>query len=210
MWRLDVLTTPDWVARVETRPVELLSDHAHCELRAAASAQALIVKYTEHAALVQRMSAVAREELLHFELVLDELAKRGGTLLPARANPYAEGLLAARAHRKEELLLDRLLVAALIEARSLERFHLLAEHLHDRELAAFYRGLVPSEAAHQALFVELAKEHYAAERVQERLAELRAAEARVLRALPFDHRMHSGELDPAPHARTGGAANVRP
>lgn len=193
MWRLDVLTSVEWVARVEERPVELLSDHAHCELRAAASAQALIMRYTGIAGLVQRMSAVAREELLHFELVLDELAKRGAGLLPSKANPYAEGLLAARSHRKEELLLDRLLVASLIEARSLERFHLLAEHLRDRELGGFYRGLVPSEAAHQALFVELAKEHYPVERVHARLAELRVVEAEVLRALPFDHRMHSGE-----------------
>ena len=149
---------------------------------------------------VRAGAGVAREELEHFELVLDVLSRRGATLLPARANPYAEGLLAARSHRKEELLLDRLLVSSLIEARSLERFLLLAEHLRDRELAAFYRALVPSEASHQALFVELAKEHYAPERVRERLEELLGVEARVLAALPFEARMHSGEGAPVPSA----------
>jgi len=200
MAKLRSRTSPAWVARVEERPIELLSDHAHCELRAAASAQQLIVKHVQDSRLVQRMSAIAREELEHFELVLDVLSKRGATLLPARANPYAEGLLAARSHRKEELLLDRLLVSSLIEARSLERFLLLAEHLRDRELAAFYRALVPSEASHQALFVELAREHYAPERVRERLEELLGVEARVLAALPFEARMHSGEGAPVPSA----------
>lgn len=193
MNRLEVDTSVRWVERVAERPLELLSDHAHCELRAAASAQALIVKYPEDAELALRMSAVAREELEHFELVLGELARRGAGLLPARANPYAEGLLAARAHRKEELLLDRLLIAALIEARSLERFVLLAEHLADRELAAFYRALVPSEAGHQALFVQLARGRYPEARVRDRLAELRAVEGRVIQALAFEVRMHSGD-----------------
>lgn len=191
---LEHSTSKEWVARVAERPVELLSDHAHCELRAAASAQALIVKHAGDAELALRMSAVAREELEHFELVLAELARRGAGLRPARANPYAEGLLAARSHRKEELLLDRLLVSSLIEARSLERFHLLAEHLEDRALADFYRALVPSEAGHQALFVALARGRYPEARVRERLAELCAVEARVVRGLPFEHRMHSGDV----------------
>ncbi|MBI5362749.1 MAG: hypothetical protein HZA53_06190 [Planctomycetes bacterium] len=201
MNRLEVDTSPRWVERVAERPLELLSDHAHCELRAAASAQALIVKYPEDVELVLRMSAVAREELEHFERVLGVLAKRGAGLLPARANPYAEGLLAARAHKKEELLLDRLLIAALIEARSLERFVLLAEHLADRELAALYRELVPSEAGHQALFVQLARGRYPEARVHARLAELRAVEARVIQALAFEVRMHSGDVQPATSAR---------
>ena len=195
MHRLGLSTSHGWVARVAERPIELLSDHAHCELRAAASAQALIVRHTGDAELVARMSSVAREELEHFERVLALLAKRGAGLLPARPNPYAEGLLAARAHRREELLLDRLLVAHLIEARSLERFLLLAELLEDRELAEFYRGLVPSEAGHQALFVQLARGRHPEERVRERLAELREVEARVIAGLPFDFRMHSGDVE---------------
>lgn len=192
MWRLGSITATEWVRRVEARPLELLSDHAHCELRAAASAQALLARHTDKPRLMQALCEVAREELAHFAQVVGLLDARGGVLAPALANPYVEGLLACRSHHAPELLLDRLLVSALIEARSLERFVLLAENLADAELAAFYRALVPSEAGHRALFVELAREHYPTERVLERLAELCAAETRLLESLPFEPRMHSG------------------
>lgn len=192
MKHLDHATPRAWVERVSSGAIELLQDHAHCELRAEASALALAEKHRE---LADELRAVAREEREHFEQVMELLVERGVELPRARANPYATALLAARSHRKSELLLDRLLIASLIEARSLERFHLLAEHLEDHALAAFYRSFVPAEAAHRVLFVALARRSYARERVDERLAELRAVEARVVRGLAFAYRMHSGLAD---------------
>lgn len=192
MGRLDSRTPTTWVACVAERPLELLSDQAHCEMRAAASAQALITPHPDKPALVQALCEVAREELLHHAQVVRELDRRGACLAPGRANPYAAGLLALATGKSAERLLDRLLISSLIEARSLERFQLLSEHHPDRALASFYAALVPSEAAHRALFVELARAEFPRARVDARLAELRAAEAAVLQALPFDYRMHSG------------------
>lgn len=192
MWRLAALTPIEWAERVAERPLELLRDHAYCELRAAASAQSLLGKHVDKPRLVSTLCEVARDELAHFAAVVNELEVRGAKLTPVGANPYTAGLLACTRHGQEELLLERLLVSSLIEARSLERFHLLSEHLADRALAEFYRSLLKTEAEHQALFVTLAREFYDAERVRVRLAELRVDEARVLATLPFDYRMHSG------------------
>lgn len=199
MFRLNFATPFEWVARVETDPLALLSDHAHCELKAAASAQALIAKNPSRTVLVVRLTEVAREELEHFASVVQLLDARGGALGPLAPNPYAEALL-ARSHdgricasdARDEQLLDRLLVSSLIEARSLERFHLLATHLADRELADFYRGLIPAESLHQALFRELALSAYPAERVAVRLDVLAAIEGDIVAQLPFAVRMHSG------------------
>lgn len=192
MWRLDVLTPPEWVLRVSERPIEFLRDHAYCELRAASSAQALLAKHVDDVRLVEALCGVACDELAHFALVVKQLEARGATLIPVPANPYMAGLLACTRHDHEGLLLERLLVSALVETRSLERFHLLAEHLPDRELAEFYRSLLKTEAEHQALFVTLARERFGAERTHARLAELRADEARLVARLPFDYRMHAG------------------
>jgi tRNA-(ms[2]io[6]A)-hydroxylase len=199
VFRLSFATPVEWVARVETDPLALLSDHAHCELKAAASAQALIVKNPSRTALVSRMAEIAREEIEHFALVAKLLTARGGALVADTPNPYTESLL-GRSHygrvcaddARDEMLLDRLLVSSLIEARSLERFHLLATHLADRELAEFYRALIPAESMHQALFRELALECYPAERVARRLETITALEGDIVSKLPFAVRMHSG------------------
>lgn len=199
MSRLDWVTPVEWVARVEADPLALLSDHAHCELKAAASAQALIARNTSRTALVTKLVDVAREELEHFAQVVAILDVRGGVLGPLAPNPYAEGLLLRSHHgrvcapdERDEQLLDRLLVSHLIEARSLERFHLLATHLADRDLAAFYRSLIPAEALHQALFRDLALDAYPAQRVAQRLTALTAIEGDVIANVPFAVRMHSG------------------
>lgn len=199
MFRLTFATPIEWVVRVEADELALLSDHAHCELKAAASAQALIAKNPSRTALVVRLADIAREELEHFAAVVQLLDARGGALGPLQPNPYAEALL-ARSHdgrvcandARDEQLLDRLLVSSLIEARSLERFHLLATHLNDRELADFYRSLIPAESLHQALFRELALSSYPAERVARRLETLTAIEGDIVSHLPFAVRMHSG------------------
>ena len=191
-FRLDYETPASWVARVEEDTLALLSDHAHCELKAAASAQAMVAKNGHHPDLVDALSEVAIEELEHFGQVHALIRARGGALEPQDVNPYAEALLEQSAKSRTVRFLDRLLVAELIEARSLERFYLLSEHLRDGELAELYGSLRQSEAGHQALFERLAKELYDEDVVEDRRAELRAIEAAVVSNLPFDFRIHSG------------------
>ena len=188
-------TPPEWVAAVERDPLALLSDHAHCELRAAASAQAMIVRNPGRSGFVARMLELAQEELEHFGVVTALLAARGGRLDHKQPNPYADGLLTGSLEGRTDPFLDRLLVAGLIEARSLERFHLLATHLADRELAALYRELAPSESRHHTLFLELAREAFGADRAELRFEQLRALEAALVPGLTFAFRLHSGPPD---------------
>jgi tRNA-(ms[2]io[6]A)-hydroxylase len=191
-FRLRYATPSSWVERVETDLVSLLADHAHCELKAAAFAQTMVVKNHDQRGLVDALSEVAACELEHFRQVLAVLYARGGALGPATPGPYAEGLLESSKAGRGAALLDRLLVAGLIEARSLERFHLLATHLGDRALAALYQELLPSEAEHQLLFFDLACELFSTDMVERRADELSVREAQVVATLPFEHRMHSG------------------
>lgn len=192
MFGLDWQTPPEWVAVVEREPLALLSDHAHCELKAASSAQSLLLRNPGRREVVERLGAMAEEELEHFNRVVAILHARGGELAWQDANPYAEGLHRAAAGTRRSTLLDKLLLARLIEARSLERFHLLAEHVRDPELAELYRDLLRSEAGHRALFGQLARAFFPETEVEAREAELRALEAAVIRALPCSPRVHSG------------------
>lgn len=186
-------TPPAWGEAALQDPLALLSDHAHCEMGATVSAQGMIARYPERARLVERMGALAIEELRHFGQVHRLIVGLGGVLEPIRTNRYAEALL--RATRKGgEALLDRLLVSAVIERRSLERFELLAVAARQDhpELARLYLELGPSEAGHAALFIELAKSFYADGEVDRRLAYLLEMEANVIRELPCGSRIHSG------------------
>lgn len=195
-WR----TPSEWAAAVLAAPLALLSDHAHCELGAAAAAQALLVRRPEDSCLVERLAAHAAEELRHFRAVHRLLLALGGQLEAVRKNAYAEGLL-ARVERGS--LVDRLLVAALIERRSLERFELLAvAAVPGSPLAALYAELAPSEAGHAALFVELARDHAPGD-LGPRLAGWIAHEAALVQALPFEPRIHSGP----PRVRAAAASS---
>ncbi len=189
-------TPAEWAERVLERPDELLSDHAHCELGAAASAQALIVRHPGASGLVAPLATLAAEEMRHFRRVHDVLVRRGGVLLPTRRNAYAEGLVGAIDRGRTEALCDRLLVSALIERRSLERFELLAaaagRRLELSELAVLFAELGPSEAGHARRFVELARELFPETDVDGRLAVWARREAALVRGLPFAHRIHSG------------------
>lgn len=169
----------------------VLLDHAHLEKKAASTALTLLFRYPHHAALQRPLSELAREELRHFEAVLGHLAQRGVRFGPSRPSPYAERLSRAVRKGEPERLIDTLLVAALIEARSCERMQYLAEALPEGPLAAFYGGLLRSEARHHALYVDLAAELCGAEPVRLRLAELAAHEAEVAQACPAEPRLHS-------------------
>lgn len=203
-------TTPaGWGARTLAEPMALLSDHAHCELRAASSAQTLLTRNPGRTQLLDRLAALAIEEMSHFRRVVALLVERGGTLGPSRANPYVEGLRrhAATTRTPEGApLLDRLLVSALIERRSRERFELLEAEACDPELRRLYADLGPSEAGHGILFVDLAHAYHPPQAVEQRLGELSAFEGELVRSLPFAARIHSGPASPAPPTPPGPPA----
>jgi len=184
-------TSPDWVTRAVARLDEVLIDHAHCEKKAASTAVSLLFRYPERAAMLPVLSALAREELAHFELVLDLLARRGVTYGRLTPSPYATELLAAIRSEEPARLLDTLLCLSLIEARSCERMRLLADAVTDHELSAFYRGLLASEARHHQQYVDLALTLAPDAQVRARLRELALHEAAVLEAAPALARMHT-------------------
>lgn len=170
-----------------------LADHAHCEKKASASAIALINDYPEDAELVTAMARLAEEELGHFREVHGLLLARGVELTRDRGDPYARALMGLLRQPQELRKLDRLLVGALIEARSCERFRLLRAELERRgetELGAVFRRLEGSEAGHAALFVHLAEQRFGVEPTRARLRELAAAEAGIVAALPLAARIH--------------------
>lgn len=196
--------TPEaWGAAVFADERTLLSDHAHCELRAAITGQSLILRRTTDADYASRLGAHAAEELAHYRRVLRVLHARGGDLQPAHPNPYMEALQRDAATTRTSGLLDRLLIASLIERRSLERFEMLgraAEARGDEELAALYAELGPSERGHALLFVELATRIAPEDEVLARLDVLIPIEARAIQAAPFAARVHSGPPAENPEA----------
>ncbi len=184
--------TPDrWLAQVAGHLDELLIDHAHCEKKAAGVAMSLLFTYADDVPLCRAMADVVQEELDHFRLVLDLLDRRGVRFRRQQPARYAERLSALIAKDEPRRAVDRLLVAALIEARSCERFGILRDRLADPELAAFFGGLFESEARHHSTYVRLAKAVAPAEDVQSRLNELAAAEARIMAEGDTVPRMHS-------------------
>jgi tRNA-(ms[2]io[6]A)-hydroxylase len=183
-------TDPRWLAVALSDMDRTLGDHAHCEKKAAASALKLVADHPQRVALVRALAKLAQEELQHFLAVLNELQRRGAPLPPDEGDPYAQRLLAL-VRPGAARLLDRLLVAALIEARSHERLVLLGEAaaLDDR-LRQLYRRLAVSEAGHEMLFVQLAEQVASPTDVERRLGELAHAEAAIVAELPLEPRIH--------------------
>ena len=191
MLHLAVPTDPGWLPRALTDLSELLLDHAHCEQKAAGNAVALLFRYPQHSFLMSPLAELAREELAHFQQVLALLDARGERFRPQRASPYAGRLRQVVRSPEPQRLLDTLLCSAVIEARSCERFQLLAGGLPDAELAAFYRGLLASEARHHHLFLELADVLVPPEEVRMRLDEIAVYEASVLASPAPMVRLHA-------------------
>lgn len=192
MLRLAAETDPTWTTRALARLDELLLDHAHLEKKAAGTAVTLLFRYPERRVLQEPLARLAREELAHFEQVLAHLDRRGVGFRPLRPGPYAGRLHAAVRTREPERLLDTLLVAALIEARSCERLGLLAAALPtvDVPLAALYRGLLEAEARHHGEYVRLALALFPESAVRPRLEELARTEAEALAAGAPEPRLH--------------------
>jgi tRNA-(ms[2]io[6]A)-hydroxylase len=173
-----------------------MSDHAHAEKKAALNALSLLSREPQRSDLARRMTRLAQEELGHLAAVLAHLRARGWVLAADRPDRYARALLGLRRGGGPAELVDRLLIAALIEARSWERLHLLAIALDARRvpdegaLAGFYHELAASEAGHYRLFVELARIECPGEDVDARLAVLAGAEAKIVLVLPHEARIH--------------------
>ncbi len=196
---LDEPTPRRWVQAACERLPELLLDHANCELKAAASALDLIRRYPARRTLADRMSRLAREELRHFEQVLKHLDRLAIPFRRVSASRYAAALNEVVRRHEPQRLLDRLLVGALIEARSCERFAAVAGHLPP-DIGDFYRGLLASEARHFEHYLAFARNEAGASDAafEQRFAELRALEARLITTPDPDFRFHSGV--PAPPA----------
>jgi tRNA-(ms[2]io[6]A)-hydroxylase len=159
MLRLKTETDPRWADLANKDLEEVLTDHAYCEQKAASTAISLIVKFPDYPELVTEMSALAREEMEHFQRVHEIILKRGYELGRERKDEYVNELL--KFVRKDASrivnLVEKLLFSAMIEARSCERFRVLSENIEDLELSAFYRELMASEAGHYTLFLGLAR-----------------------------------------------------
>jgi tRNA 2-(methylsulfanyl)-N6-isopentenyladenosine37 hydroxylase len=193
MLRLACATPRRWLDQVEGRLDLLLIDHAHCEKKAAGTAMNLIFHYVEHEDLCRALSEIVREELEHFNLVLDLLKERGVRFKRLPPSSYGGKLNELVAKQEPQRAIDRMLVAALIEARSCERFGLLAERLREREpkLAQFFASLFESEARHHSTYIRFAHVFGSESAVAARLEELAAAEARIIHEGDPEPRMHS-------------------
>ena len=161
MLGLRLPTDPRWVELVESNISEILTDHAWCEQKAASNAISTIVRFPEHLDLVAELTRIAQEEIEHFGMVVDRIKERGFELGPERKDDYVGELLQfiKRKCSREEQLVDRLLFAAMIEARSCERFRMLSERVKDKPLAKFYRELMISEAGHYTTFIGFARKY---------------------------------------------------
>ena len=186
--------TPDeWLQAAVSRLPELLLDHANCELKAASTALGFLYRYPDRPELAQRMSRLAREELRHFEQVRKIMDERGIAFERLSASRYAGGLREAARDEEPWKLLDMLLIGAIIEARSCERFARLAPLLPD-DLSKFYSGLLASESRHFEHYLAFAKSECGVDEalVDQRVAELLAVEAELIGAPDEQFRFHSG------------------
>ncbi len=192
MLGLKLPTDPRWVNIVEKNIEEILTDHAFCEQKATSTAISLIVSFPEYTELVQEMTSLVKEEMSHFKMVHDKILERGWTLGRDRKDDYVIQLLKffPKGGSRTTQLIHRLLYAALIEARSCERFRLLSEELKDKELAEFYRKLMVSEANHYTMFLGFARQYGDRKEVDQKWRELLDYEAEIMENLGDKEYIH--------------------
>jgi tRNA-(ms[2]io[6]A)-hydroxylase len=184
--------TPDaWIKAALADQMTLLIDHKNCEFKAASTALSLMAKYSTYVDLLNAMSRLAREELVHHEQVLRIMKRRKIPLRPVSAARYASGLRKVVRTHEPHKLVDTLVVGAFIEARSCERFEALVPHL-DEELGKFYYGLLKSEARHFQGYLKLAYQYGDAADVDRAIVRIRAAEQELIESPDNEFRFHSG------------------
>lgn len=182
---LELPTDPRWVNIAEKNIADILVDHAYCEQKAASSCISLITLYPEKQELVDMLTPVVAEEWSHFERVIEELRKRNIPLGRQRKDEYVDHLqkVIRKGGSRDQQLLEKLLINALIEARSCERFKMLWKNIPDQELSKFYYELMVSEAGHYKNFIQLAKKYLPEEQVNQRWRELLSQEAEIMKSL---------------------------
>lgn len=182
---LELPTDPRWTNIAQKNLKDILIDHAYCEQKAASSCISLIVHHPDREKLVEMLTPVVTEEWEHFRRVLAELKKRGFTLGPQRKDDYVEELskFVKKGGSREQHLVEKLLLNALIEARSCERFKVLWKNIGDKDLAEFYHELMISEAGHYKSFLQLAKEYMPEDYVMQRWEEWLEQEAEIMKRM---------------------------
>jgi tRNA-(ms[2]io[6]A)-hydroxylase len=195
MLGLQMATDPRWVKIVEKNIEEILIDHAYCEQKAASNAISLIVAYPQYADLVKAMTAICKEEMEHFELVHQKIQERGLQLGFERKDPYVNDLAQYLKHTKANntpagVFVNRMLFAAMIEARSCERFKILSEEIDDADLRQFYRDLMESEARHYTTFLGFARKYAQGVDVDAAWKDFLAFEAELMASYGKKETMH--------------------
>lgn len=192
MLGLKLPTDPRWVNIVEKNIEDILTDHAWCEQKAASTAVSLIVGFPEYTDLIQEMIALIKEEISHFKMVHDKILERGWVLGRDRKDEYVLQIVQffPKGGSRTTQLVHRLLYAALIEARSCERFRLLSEELEDKQLAEFYHKLMVSEANHYTMFLGFARQYGNRADVDKKWNELLTFEAEVMKDLGKHQSIH--------------------
>ena len=192
MLGLKLPSDPRWVNIAEKNLNEILSDHAFCEQKAASTAISLIVSFPEYTELVQEMISLVEEEMSHFKMVHDLILEKGWILGRDRKDEYVIQLLKffPKGGSRTTQLVHRLMYAALIEARSCERFRLLSEELEDKKLAKFYRKLMISEAGHYTMFLKFARKYGDEEDVNNKWQSLLNYEADIIKSLGTKETIH--------------------
>ncbi|MEE2737647.1 MAG: tRNA-(ms[2]io[6]A)-hydroxylase [Planctomycetota bacterium] len=184
-------TSRRWLQQVDNHLDQILIDHAHCENKAARTALMLMLRYVENEKLCRKMTDIINEKLQHFHLVCGILKKRNIRFRRLRGSNYGKQLNELIRRHEPEQAVDMLLIAALIEASSCERFEILYNHIEDDDLSRFYGSLFESEANHYATYVQLAHDFAPAMEVSQRLRQLATEEARIIEAGDKHPRMHS-------------------
>lgn len=192
MLGLKLPTDPRWVNIVEKNIEDILTDHAYCEQKATSTAISLIVSFPEYTDLVQEMITLVKEEIGHFKMVHDRILKKGWVLGRDRKDDYVIKMITffPKGGSRTTQLVHRLLYAALIEARSCERFRLLSEELQDKELAEFYRNLMVSEANHYTMFLGFARQYGNRKEVDQKWQQLLDFEAEIMKDLSKKQTIH--------------------
>jgi len=183
-------TDPRWIKTVLADFDAFLADHASCERKANAMLMSMIVKYPDRTAIIPQLIQLAQEELEHFAEAYTCMTDRGLLLTKDEPDPYVNQLLAAARHGRDERFIDRMLIAAVIEKRGAERFRIVAEHIPEPDLAAFYDRLWKCEMKHAQVFVLMLKKEFSADLIDGRLDELLTLETNILAGLKLRAALH--------------------